>query len=443
MRRLLSMVSATALMATATLVAATGPVSADTQVWTYSGTSGGTQINALGTTISSGITANSNLSDTVVPNSAQSGVAGVHVAGLLDVGAVTTGEQATAFGGNGVKITAGTKIAGINLLNGAIKVDAIQSTSFATAATVPVSTAFPTGIALDGGTTTTFLNLSIGGKSYPVNIPANTHVTIPGLADIVINESSVSKSVPGKTILTKGTALHITLLKAQGNAPAGAEIKLNPTQALIVPTGKSDALPVGGFAYGTYIGVGAGDQVRVLAQPTGMVSLPSSGTGGTPYTDTIAGVNIPQVATVDAVSTSVNGSTVPGFSDVTTGAQLAHINLLNGLIKADAIGVISSVHHDNGGLPSSESSTAQMNFVNLVIGGKKIPINVKPNTQIYLFGVGQVYINQQLTEQGYSAIVGLRIILSTKKFGLPAGADIQVAVASSYIIGDQPPPAGG
>ncbi|MCW2857414.1 MAG: hypothetical protein JWR52_3029 [Marmoricola sp.] len=428
MRRLLSSACAIAMMATATLVAGIGPVAADTQVWTYSGTSGGTQINALGTTISSGLTAASNLSDTVIPNSASSGVAGVHVAGLLDVGAVTTGEQATAFG-TGVKITAGSKIAGISLLGGAIKVDAIQSTSYATA------TGTTTSVALDGGTTTTFLNLSIGGKAYPVNIPANTKITIPGLADIVINESQVDKSLPGKTIRTMGTALHITLLKGQGSAPAGAEIRLNPTQALIVPTGKSDALPVGGFSYGTFAGVWAGDSVSVLAQPTGMLSLPSTGTGGVAYSNTIAGVNIPQVAVVNAVTTTVSADTVPGLADVSTGAQLAKINLLGGLITADAVGVTAAVHHDNGGLPSSDTATAKMTFVNLVVAGRQIPINVAPNTQIYLFGIGQVYINQQLTQHGYSAIVGIRITLSTAEFGLPAGADIQVAVASSYIFG--------
>jgi len=432
-RRLVSVLSATALAATAGFTAAAAPANAVTpQIWTYSGTSGGTQINALGTTISSGLTAASNLADNVVPNSHTSTVAQVHVAGLLDVGAVNSGQVAERYAatpqtdGNGVKITSQVKIAGINLLNGAIKVDAIDGSTSAAA------DANTSGVvSLDGGTTTNFVNLSIGGKSYPVNVPANTTVEIPGLVKVVINETHVDKSLPGKTVRTMGTALHLTLLKAQGNAPAGAEIKLNPTQALVVPTGASDAHPVGGFAYGSYIGVGAGDSVRVLSQPTGMVMLPSSGTKGQPYTNQIAGINIPQVATVGAVTTLVNGTSVPGFADANTGAQLANINLLGGLIKADAVTVTSHVREAAG----DNEAEASMNFVNLVIGGKKIPINVAPNTQIYLFGVGQVYINQQLTKPGYSAIVGLRIILSTKKFGLPAGADIQVAVASSYVIG--------
>ncbi len=425
MRRLVSLVSATVLAATATIAASAAPVSAVPQVWTYSGTSGGTQINALGTTISSGLTAASNMADTVVPNQTQVQVASVSVPGLINVGAVTSGQKAEAFG-DGVKITSAVKILGINLLNGAIKVDAVESTSFATA-----KNATEFGAELDGGTSTTFARLTIAGKAYPINVPANTKVTIPGLAEIVLNESKVDKSVPGKTVRTIGTAIHITLLKQQGGAPPGAEIKLNPTQALVVPTGESDALPVGGFAYGTFIGIGAGDQVKVLAQPTGMVSLPSVGTNGQPYKNEIAGVNIPEVATIGAVQTSVNGTTIPGYADVETGAQLAKVNLLNGLIKADAVGVTSHVRKAG----TVNVHEASMNFVNLVIGGKRIPSNVAPNTQIYLFGVGHVYINQQLTQPGYAAIAGLRVILSTKKFGLPAGADIQVAVAASYIVG--------
>ncbi|MCZ4499536.1 MAG: hypothetical protein JWQ74_2089 [Marmoricola sp.] len=421
MRRLVSALSATALVVTAGIAAAAGPANAaDPQVWTYAGSSGGTQINALGTTISSGQTAASNLADTKVPNATGVQVASVKVPGLLDVGAVTSGQQAEASD-DGVKITSGVKIAGINLLNGAIKADAIESTSFASASSA----------GLDGGTSTTFLRLTIGGKAYPLNIPANTKVTIPGLVSIVINETKVDKSIPGKTVRTQGTALHLTLLKASGGAPAGAEIKLNPTQALVVPTGKSDALPIGGFAYGTFAGIGAGSQVKVLVQPTGMVMLPSTGTNDQPYTNEIVGVNVPKIATVGAIQTSVNGRTIVGYADVSTGARLAKINLLGGLIKADAVDVTTHVRKAG----AENVAEARTNFVNLVIAGKKIPINVKPNTQLYILGVGQVYINQQLTQPGYAAVVGLRITLSTKRFGLPVGADIQVAVASSYVVG--------
>lgn len=419
MRRLVSALSVSALVACVGIVAGQPANAAEPQKYTYMGSSGGTQINALGSTISSGLTASSNLADSVIPNKSSVQVASVKVASLIDVGAVTSGQQAEASG-DGVKITSGVKIAGISLLGGAIKADAIESTSFASASSA----------GLDGGTSTTFVRLTIGGKAYPLNVPANTKVEIPGLVEVVINETRVDKSVPGKTVRTMGTALHLTLLKAQGNAPAGAEIKLNPTQALIVPTGAADASAVGGFAYATFAGIQAGNEVKVLAQPTGIVMLPSTGTNGQENKVTIAAANIPGVAKIGAVSTKVNAKTIVGYSDVSTGAELANIDLLGGLITAQAVDVTAHVRKS----AADNVAEAKLNFVKLVVAGQKIPIDVKPNTQLYILGVGQVYINQQLTKPGYSVIVGLRVTLSTKRFGLPVGADVQVGVASSYVI---------
>lgn len=427
MRRLVSLLSAAALVVTAGSAVAVAPASAaDPQLWVYQGSSGGTQINALGTTISSGPTAASNLADSAVPNSHTSTVASVHVAGVVDAGAVESGQVAERWtnpgsDGNGVRITSRVRIAGVNLLNGAIKVDAVDSTSTAAADSTT------TGIKLDGRTSTTFLNLSIGGKSYPVNVPANTTINLGTLAKIVINETKVTKAP--KAVQAVGSALHITLLKASGNLPAGAEIWLNRTQAGVNPAGESDALPIGGFAYGTFIGVKAGDQIKVLSQPTGMVSLPSQGTNNTPYTNSTAAVNVPNVADLGVLETLVNGKTIPGYADANTGAQIARINLLNGLIKADAIDVSTHVQHTASG----DISEARTNFVNLVVAGKKIPVNVAKNTQIYVFGIGQVWINQQTTVNGYAAVVGVRVILSVAKFGLPVGADIQLGVSASYI----------
>ncbi|MET3960204.1 hypothetical protein ABIE44_000138 [Marmoricola sp. OAE513] len=419
MRRLVSVASVTALIATVGFAALQPANAAGPQKYVYQGSSGGSQITALGTTISSGLTASSNLADSVIPAKAGISVAKVDVANLVNLGAITSGQEATASG-DGVKITSGVKIAGISLLGGVIKADAIESTSFASASSA----------GLDGGTSTTFVRLTIAGKAYPLNVPANTKITVPGIVEVVINETRVDKSIPGKTVRTMGTALHLTLLKGQGGAPTGAEIKLNPTQATIVPIGSdADASAVGGFAYATFAGIQAGEQVKVLAQPTGIVMIPSNGTNGQEHEVTIAAANIPGVAEIGAITTRVNAKTIPAYSDVSTGSRLAKIKLLGGLITADAVDVTSHVRK----AANDNISEAQLNFVHLTVAGKKIPIDVKPNTQIYILGIGQVYINQQLTKPGYSAIVGLRVTLSTKKFGLPIGADIHVGVASSYL----------
>ena len=102
--------------------------------------------------------------------------------------------------------------------------------------------------------------------------------------------------------------------------------------------------------------------------------------------------------------------------------------MLGGLITADAITVKSHVAKT----PTSHVEEQSLEFLNLKIAGKSIPINVGKNTQIFLLGVGTVYINQQLDQPGYSAIVGVRLIVSAKGLGLPIGADVQLGVASTF-----------
>jgi len=416
MRRLLSIACATALAATATFTATTTSASAAVEPWTYSGSSGATKINALGTTISSGTTAASSLSGTEVPNSAATGVAGVKVGTLAVVGAITGGQSVSRTLG-GVKLTSVSSIAKVSLLNGAIKADALETTSYAQSSI----------LGLAGDTATKLVHLTIGGQLIPVDVGTNTKISIPGIADVVINERH-NVSGPG-SVLSYGAALHVTLLKANSGAPAGAEIVVNPTSAQLFPTPDSNAAPLAGDAYSLYAEAHVGSSVKVLSQPTGKASLPQGGTNGFPYTTAVASAKIPKVLTLGALENTVNGTTIPGAADATAESEIAKVNLLNGLIKADAIDVVAHVRTS----PLDNVSEARLNLVHLVIAGKKIPIDVKPNTVINIAGIAKVYLNQQVTTPGAAGIIGLRVVLSTAKFGLPIGADIQVAAAGVKI----------
>lgn len=416
MRRISAYLGVGALALATGLTAASAPATAAPNPWSYVGFAGATQINALGTTIQSGVTAQSSLTGSELPNSAETQVASVHVGTLANVGAITSGEQASATLG-GAKITSTAEIAHLNLLNGAITADAIESSSTASADV----------LGLHGDTATKLVHLTIGGQLIPIDVGKNTRITIPGIADVVLNESNVVYG-PG-TVRTAGAAIHVTLLKANSGAPAGAEIWVNPTLAMLFPTPQTDAQPVGGGAYSTFIGAAVGDNVKVLSQPTGQVSVPIGGTNGFPYTASAASVKIPNVLTVGALQNTVNALTVPGFADVRTESEIAKVNLLNGLIRADAIDVVA---HTRDSLPDSVNE-AKMNLVNLVIAGQHIPINVAPNTLVNIAGIAKIYINQQVVHHDHVGIIGLRVILSTAKYGLPIGADIQVAVATATI----------
>lgn len=420
MRRKLSAATITLLAALLAMSGAVAPASAQEEVeqpiWTYFAQSGGTQANLIGKTVNSDLTGASNIGGTAFNASSSNGVARVRVPGIIQVGAITTSQVAAPFGSDGLQITSKAKIAGIDLLNGAIKVDGIETTNIARAT--------PSGFSKEADSK--LATLTIGGKSYPISTAPNTTVEIPGLAKIVINEQVSNSS--GSGIETKVNALRVTLLEDFAGAKLGSTIKLAPSGINILNGGPSNAIPVGGFCYGVAAKVKAAD-VSADVPPLPYLSIPSIGTGGKLFTNSTANVDVPLgLLKVGAIECSVSGLSEVGKADAYAETEIARANLLGGAITADAIKVKSHVSK-NGNAHLEEQS---MEFVNLKVGSKKIPLNVRKNTRINVLGLGQVNINKQTTQSGYSAIIGVEVILSVKKLGLPVGAQVHLGVASTY-----------
>jgi hypothetical protein len=177
--------------------------------YNFGGSAGGTQITAVGTTISSSATAQSTLFG-FYPGQSTNKVASVQAGALASVGAVNTDVTATSQG-NGYKLVSHARTADVSLLGGSIKVQAVDTTS-----TASVDDAHPA----TGETRTQLLGLTIGGKTYPVDVAPNTGVNIPGVASVTVNAQQTV--VSGKTVITRGAGLIVTLLAPRGGAaPAG------------------------------------------------------------------------------------------------------------------------------------------------------------------------------------------------------------------------------
>lgn len=407
-----SAVVLTALLASVGFIS---PVQAATPIWNYYSTSGGTQAKLIGSLVTTDLTGASNLGGAQFSDSRTNAVAGVSVPGLLEVGAITSSQVVTPFQ-DGIEVTSKAKVAGIDLLSGAIKLDAVEVTNKVQAVPGNFSNSFDSKL----------LNLTIAGKSYPLSAQPNTKIGIPGLAEVTLNEQTVNKGASG--IQTKIVALKVTLLKDFGGAKLGSTIELTPSNVTVVSAdGSQVGVPVGGFAYGSAVIAGAGN-IRANVPPTALLNIPSIGTAGKTFSNSTATVNAGKVLNLGVVETQINATSAVGFSDAFAQAQIARINLLNGAVTADAIKVKSKVMKTLEGNTQEQS----MDFINLKVAGKVIPINVKPNTSINVLGLGVVYLNQQLSAPGYSAIVGVRVIVGTKALGLPVGADVQLGVASTY-----------
>ena len=162
MRRSLAAAAICLLTSVLAMSGALSPASAQEEVeqpiWTYFAQSGGTQAKLIGKTVNSDLTGASNLGGTAFIAESSNGVAKVRVPGIIEVGAITTSQVASPFGSDGLQITSKAKIGGIDLLNGAIKVDGIETTNIARAT--------PSGFSKEAESK--LATLTIGGKSYPL-----------------------------------------------------------------------------------------------------------------------------------------------------------------------------------------------------------------------------------------------------------------------------------
>ena len=154
--------------------------------------------------------------------------------------------------------------------------------------------------------------------------------------------------------------------------------------------------------------------------------------------NTTGKVNVQGLLTATAVQSTVNGTSVPALSEATATSTITDLRLFpsllsSGVITATAIGSTSHVRVDDG-TPVTEGS---LQFINLKIAGKAIPVDVAPNTTIQVAGLGKVVINEQtpIRAPGFGhafRVIALHITLDTARAGLPVGAEIQLG--HSYAV---------
>jgi hypothetical protein len=410
------------------------PATAAEDAFAYVSYAGGTRITALGTTVSSDLTAESSVSgNKTIPADKsvtdENKVAYVQVGSLARVSAVTTNADAVSSG-NGFKTSSNAHTANVNLLNGAIKVSAVDTTSTAESSSEGTPTA---------SSSTEFIGLTIAGKKYPINVPANTGVTIPGVANVRINASYVSSK--DKSIVTQGAGLYVTLLQARSGYAAGATIVVNPTYALVSQiTNKDGGSPLGGGGLGAFAFAHVGDEIKAQTGRIGAQGVPALGTDGETIANTTAKVSLPGLLSAKVIESTANGTTLPALSEATVTSDVTDLKLfpsgLSSLISAKVIGTTAHVRLD-GGTPVTEGS---LQFINLKIAGKAIPVDVAPNTTIDVAGLGKVVINERTEVRragithGYR-VIGLHITLDTARAGLPVGAEIQVGNSTAIVFG--------
>ena len=382
--------------------------------YAYYGSAGGTFVRVLGSTVISDPTAASAINGTTYPNQQSNTVASATVGTLLKAGAVSSETTVTKVDTT-ITQTSKAQTADVSLLNGLIKVNALKT----------VTEAKRTGTVLSGDSDTELVGVAIKGKNIPLNVDNNFGVDIAGIASIILNEKKVE--IVGGQITVTGSALKVKLLKAYEGSPIGTTITINPTISSLTPS-QSTATQVGGYAYGTYAKVNVGTSVKVVSGPSAMAATPPGSTFGYTLYNRTAQVNVPLVLQIGAVQSTANSVSGATTADVTHTNEIAGVNVLNGLVKADAIKVTA---RSQKFAPGQRTNTPTAEIVNLVIGGKKIALNTAPNTTITVPKVVTVVVNEQTVNSLGAQVIGLHVTLLSPRSGLTTGAEIYVAVAGS------------
>jgi hypothetical protein len=142
----------------------------------------------------------------------------------------------------------------------------------------------------------------------------------------------------------------------------------------------------------------------------------------------------------DSSSTSNGRSTAYGLVDqagavARTTSRVQNVNLLNGMITADAVKAVSKSSWSSASNDSS-SGTPGSRFENLRVAGVDMPNDVAPNTRIDLPGIGYVVLYERAVSHGpraaSAAVTMIHLhVTHANDLGLSVGSELKIAVARS------------
>lgn len=366
-------------------------------------TSGPTANSAVSCTASTGRISNKTLAEISVPSVGKIGAAATSVKTLLST--------------NGKRIESVSSVSGANLLGGLITAGTITSES---------SSEKNTAGAFSGTNHTTIDSLKVLGVPIGANPAANRVIdlNLPLLGSLgKVTLNGQEKRMVSGTYQVTTTALRVQILKAGiAGVKAGTDIRMGVSTAKLTP-------PQAGYLTGTGFSTKAVTSSGLIASgPTASASAKCD--GGT-STSTVAAVSIPGLAAAGTASTTTTGVLAPAPKSIVSNT-LAGLNVLNGVIQADAIKAETTASKPAEGGKVTFTDTSS--FTNLRIAGlPTINANVAPNTVIQVSGLGSVTLHKVTKSSTIIAVTMIEIVLNQPLGALPTGSKIQIGYSSAGI----------
>ncbi|MEV7606275.1 choice-of-anchor P family protein [Paenarthrobacter sp. NPDC089322] len=383
----------------------------------FTGQAYGSYIFNADRTLTSGPTANSSISCTgATGKTSSNNASGINVSSVGTVGNATTSVK-TLLTTTGKRIEGQSTVAGTNLLGGLITAGTITSASTAEKST--------TG-AFSGTNSTTIADLKIMGLPVSASPAANQVLDLQAplvgsVGKVTLNGQE--KRLVNGTYQVSTTALRVEILKAGlPGLKIGTDIRLGVTTVKL-------SAPQTGYLAGT--GYSTKSTLASGLLGTGTTALANVKCGGGTTTANLAATSIPGLLSGGASSTTATGVLTPQPKS-TVSTTLSGLNVLNGVITADAIKAETSATRTATGTTVTLKDTST--FTNLKIAGlPAINASVAPNTVVQVAGLGQVTLHK-VTKSSTKIVVTMIEIVLNQPFGtLPTGSKIQVGYSSSSV----------
>lgn len=410
-------VLASTLVGAGTLVAVTPAAHAAGPEIGFTAYAYGTSVYNADRSVMSGPTAYVSLACTTAPGKkAKNNTAAADLGKVGKAGATVTTVNSSEWGDSrATKATSTT--AGASLLGGIIRAKAI------TAEAKVKST--PDGWKAENKSV--LADLTILGKKIDAEVGPNTkiNVALPGvgkIAEVILNEQ-VTRTKANGTFETTTTALHVKVLpNSQLGNKLNVDVTIGRANAQLTPPAVGY---LGGRGFATKVTLLNG---AVQSGPTSLVAVPCL--GGT-SSNRIASGDLDGIAKAKAAAAKAEGSAGdPAKSRVE--AELAGVNLLGGLITADAIKSVATAKQTAGG--PVELSDKGSKFVNLKIGGKAVlDTDIGPNTKINVLGV-QITLNKVRKTATSITVTQIEVVIKSPGHGLPVNSKVEISYASASIL---------
>jgi hypothetical protein len=377
----------------------------------YTGNAYGTYATA-GAAVIAGKSAPTTLCTSFGHYGAGNGVAGVNVPNVVTTGVAATGAS-TDDTGTSVQAKITAEVGDANLLSGLITasdVKAVSSTSY------DVS-----GLHARGGGSH-FTALVVNGQSVSDNPAPNTTILLPGVGRVVLNEQT--KAIGATTASLTVNMLHVYVTHNTSGVAKGTQILVaHATSGL---TG-DQAGSLEGDAYGTW----AHSPGHTMSGRSALVSIGCGGTDGLLKTNSASEVSAPPELSTGTVTNTAQGTVTADSAIAETTSRVQAVNLLNGLVTADA--VKADAHASKSGGVTTVSDTGST-FKNLVVNGQAMPSDVAPNTSIVVGNI-TIWLHRVQETDISIEVTNIEVVASgTNPYGLPDGTHIQVAVAAASAL---------